>query len=186
VPAALESLVSESEHVLDAARSRDWATASAALGPLDSAWNAFRTGKTPVPQRLGVELKDAVRAATEAVGARRPGAAGDAALRAAVAGLDLQLRYRPPAEVDTARFALWTHQLEADARVRDARAVRGDVASLRWIRDRLRLRASAARTLDNGLRYLEAATAAGEFRAVAAAAGRLQHVVPGARPLLTR
>ncbi|MBA2579354.1 MAG: hypothetical protein H0V03_00655 [Thermoleophilaceae bacterium] len=57
--------------------------------------------------------------------------------------LDLQLRYQPQAEIDRARFDLWTRQVGVDAAARNRAAVSGDVATLEWIRDRI------ARTTDS-------------------------------------
>jgi hypothetical protein len=67
----------------------------------------------------------------DAVGARQ------AAIDVARWSLDLQLRYRPPAEVDLARFGLWAAQLHVDAAAHDAAAVNGDIFTLFYIRDRI-------------------------------------------------
>ena len=53
------------------------------------------------------------------------------------AALDLELTYRPPAQIDRARFDLWLRHTLVDAAARDRAAVSGDVATLEWIRDRI-------------------------------------------------
>jgi hypothetical protein len=67
-------------------------------------------------------------------GDRRSGR--NAALDLVQAVLDLELRYRPPAEIDRARFDLWARQAQVDAVAGRPSAVAGDVAVLEWIRDR--------------------------------------------------
>jgi hypothetical protein len=52
------------------------------------------------------------------------------------AELDLMLLHKAPAAVDRARFVLWTRQAQADARARDAAALKGDIATLERIADR--------------------------------------------------
>ncbi len=72
-----------------------------------------------------------------AVDRREPAGAGQAAIDVAGAGLDLQLRSRPYAEVDLARLDLWSRQLTVDAAANGAGAVAGDVATIETIRDRI-------------------------------------------------
>ena len=62
--------------------------------------------------------------------------AGTAAIDVAQSALDLELRYRPPAEIDLARFELWARQILVDASASDMGGITGDVATLEWIRDR--------------------------------------------------
>ena len=71
-----------------------------------------------------------------AVQRRHPARARQAALRAEQAALDLQLRHRPPAEVDLERMDLWARQLQVDAEARDRGAVAGDAAALQTLWDR--------------------------------------------------
>ena len=51
--------------------------------------------------------------------------------------LDLELRHRPPAEIDLARLDLWARQLLVDAAASDTGGVTGDVTVLEWVRDRI-------------------------------------------------
>jgi hypothetical protein len=163
-PAELETLTSGADDAYDAARSNDWKAASAAAEQLSTAWDARRAGD--VPGRLETQMSDALDALSRAVGARKPHEAGHAALDVAEAGLDLELRYRPPARIDLARFELRARRLLLDAAAGDAAAVTGDVTVLDWIRDRLTLGKADARLIDDQLRYLEAAAEAEELEAV--------------------
>jgi hypothetical protein len=101
---------------------------------MSDAWKTFQGGD--VPPRLGPVMNDALRGLVRAVGDRDAASAREAAIDVAQAGLDLQLRHRPPAEIDRARFDLWVRQLLVDATAHDAGEVVGDLATLEWIRDR--------------------------------------------------
>jgi hypothetical protein len=79
------------------------------------------------------------------------------------------------AHVDVARFGLWTSQLEADAAAGDRASAIGDVATMRWISDRLALDQASAARVDDQLRVLEAAVDAGELGKV----GPLGREAPG-------
>ena len=88
--------------------------------------------------------------------------------------LDLQLQYRPPAEIDVARFHLWTQQLRVDAADGDLDGVTGDVAVLEWIRERIAASLGSARNdIDARLVELRAATDARNLPAAADHAARL-------------
>ena len=89
--------------------------------------------------------------------------------------LDLELRYRPPAEIDSARFNLWTQQLRVDAAAKDLAGVTGDVAVLEWIRDRIAhtLNTAGRSEINSRLRALRAATDARNLPAAADHAARL-------------
>jgi hypothetical protein len=89
-----------------------------------------------VPPRLVAPMTRALAALDRAVAKRRPVRARHAALAVTDATLDLQLRYRPPAEIDRARFKLWARRALIDARAGNRPGLSGDVATLTWIRDR--------------------------------------------------
>ena len=113
------------------------AAAAASAQRVESAWRALQLDG--VPPRLRTRLEAAVTRLSDEK-------TEEAALDVLDAALDLQLRYRRPAEIDRARFALWASRLAVDAGARDAEGVRGDLATLEWIRDRF------AHTLDPVLR----------------------------------
>ena len=131
---------------------------------LRAAWRAVR--RRGVPPRLEAPMTLALRG----LGRRR-----HAAFAVADAALDLQLQYRSPQAVDRARFRLWTRRARADAAARALPALRGDAATLTWIRDRIArgLEPAALARLDRRLGDLEAAAAEGEPRAAGKAAAAL-------------
>jgi hypothetical protein len=95
------------------------------------------------------------------------------------AALDLELRYRPPAEVDRARFDLWTRQAQVDAAAGRRFAVAGDVAALEWIRDRFArgLDSVALTRIDTRLDELRAKRTDDELQAVASTAATLRRAL---------
>ena len=110
-----------------------------------------------------------------AVGASDREDAATAAIDVAQSTLDLQLRHRPPAEIDRARFELWVRQLLVDATARDPAGARGDLATLEWIRDRFAgtLDAVDLTRVDARLVGLRTAVSDEDLRGVAARAERL-------------
>ena len=97
-------------------------------------WATYRQGE--VPQRIAVELDRGLEALGPAIKARDQAAAGTAAIDVAQSTLDLELRHQPQAEVDLARFELWARQIQVDAAAGNQGGVNGDVATVKWIRDR--------------------------------------------------
>lgn len=89
-----------------------------------------------MPPRLAAEMNRALKALSSAIGERDRARAGTAAIDVAQSALDLELRYRPPAEIDLGRFKLWASQVLVDAAAGDVGGVRGDVTTMEWIRDR--------------------------------------------------
>jgi hypothetical protein len=152
-------------------------TASAEVSRIKADWAAFRD--TGVPELLAGHMQDALDSLERAVRAGRPLASRLAAIDVAVAGLDLELRHRPPEQIDLERLDLQAAMLAVDADVGNLPGVRSDVANLDWIRDRI------AHTLDDADRSLidtlivEATTAAGDedFAAVSELAGRLRDAI---------
>jgi hypothetical protein len=139
-PGELNTLSTGAAAVFEAVESADWTTASATVGPMTAAWETYRGGG--VPPLLEAQMNGALEDLAGAVSARRPGEARQAALDTARASLDLQLRHRPPAEIDLARLAPWARQVLVDAAADNAGAVASDVAILEAIGDR------AGHTLD--------------------------------------
>ena len=177
VPAELTALQSGANRVLDAARSRDWRAASASVDEMRAAWERFRAGEVPrlIEPWVTQELRSLAGKldSHDAVGARQ------AAIDVARWSLDLQLRYRPPAEVDLARFGLWAAQLHVDAAAHDAAAVNGDIFTLFYIRDRiLESLTPADATKVNGLiGTLQVAGVDKDLAAAAKAAARVRAFV---------
>ncbi|MEJ7764052.1 MAG: hypothetical protein WKF86_01010, partial [Acidimicrobiales bacterium] len=82
------------------------------------------------PRMLMSQISDRLADLEAAVAADRPAQVHRAALDVAEAGLDLQLRYRPPAEVDRDRLRVRASHLLVDAAAGDPEAVDGDVVVL--------------------------------------------------------
>jgi len=136
VPEDLRTIVDSAESAYEAAGGERWGQARRASTAALSAWTRHEAAAR-VPPRLAPPLNRATGALSAAVFARLRAAAQQWALNVEQAGLDLQLQYRPPTEIDLRRLDLWLRQLLVDARARDAGAVSGDVSTVEWIRDRV-------------------------------------------------
>jgi hypothetical protein len=135
MPSELASLSESAEGILESARIGDWEGAAATLRHMNAAWKTLRAGN--LPRMVAARLSDSLVALTRSMRTRKSGQAAQQAIDAAQSVLDLELRYRPPAEIDAARFHLWTQQLRVHAAAKDLAGVTGDVAVLEWIRDRI-------------------------------------------------
>ena len=178
VPPELVTLESEAAVAFDAAEAKDWKTARTAVEQMTAAWETARAGE--VPDRLLPQMSRALAALAEGVAARDSREAGQAAIDAARWSLDLQLRHRPLAEIDLARFDLWAGQMLVDAAAGDVGGVNGDLFSLDYIRDRIqRTLAEADRAGVNiVLEELNAAVGDGDLEAVADFAQQLRETLP--------
>jgi hypothetical protein len=134
VPAELQTLEKGAQAAFEATLSEDWKAASANSDELNRAWDAYRTGE--VPPRLIPPMQRALGQLSAAIGDRDRTRAGTAAIDVAQATLDIELRHRPPAEIDLARFELWARQVLVDAEAEALAGVAGDLATLEWVRDR--------------------------------------------------
>ncbi len=133
-PAELEAMSTASKDVFDAVQARNWNAAETGAGNLTRSWTAYRQAE--VPPRIAAELDRGLEALTPAIEARDQARAGTAAIDVAQSTLDLRLRHQPQADVDLARFELWARQILVDAAAGDQGGVNGDVATIKWIRDR--------------------------------------------------
>ncbi|MEA2517496.1 MAG: hypothetical protein QOG16_1334 [Actinomycetota bacterium] len=134
VPPGLAAIWTSSDGIYAAVRAERWRVAGAKFGALSRAWKSYAS--SDLPPRLAGEMERAFDALGSGIEDRDVMHASTAAIDVAQSALDLELRYRPPAEVDLGRFLLWTKQLAVDASVRNFGGVTGDVATLEWIRDR--------------------------------------------------
>jgi hypothetical protein len=131
VPRELTRLEAGAASIFEAARSKNWGRSRATVVKMTAAWDTYL--KSAVPRLLAVQMTDALRALDAAVDARKPAIASQAAIDAGRASLDLQLRYRPLAEIDRARLGLWKQQLLLDRAEGRSAAVAGDLAAMRAI-----------------------------------------------------
>ncbi len=173
-PAELTTLTGSALAAYDAAVAQDWTAAAASLATITTAWRAYHTGQ--LPPMLTAQLSealDALRVAVEAKdGAQAPHSASDLAQ----AGLDLQLRHRPPAEIDRARLDLHLRRLLIDAAANDPAAVLAEVTTTEWIRDRIAhtLPAATRNRLKAGLRELRMAADRNDLPAAVSIAGQVR------------
>jgi hypothetical protein len=176
-PAELRRLLRSSTAAFSAAGAGRWSAAAAALRRMTSDWKAHR--RRGVPPRLIAPLSRALAALGRAVKSRARQPARHAALDANLAVLDLQLRFRPPAEIDRARAELWARQVIVDAADRNRSAMSGDVATLEWIRDRLAgaLDKVTLTRLDSRLEDLRAHVTDGDLRAASRTAAALRRLL---------
>jgi hypothetical protein len=179
-PAELDTLSSGALDTFDAARSGDWNVASATVEKMAGAWETYRAGK--VPKMIEPRMTDDLAALAEAVDTRNAAQSQQAAIAAAQWSLDLQLRHRPPVEIDQARVDLWAAQIMVDAAAGDADAVNGDLFTLDYVRDRIlhTLPGADVTRVNTILEELQTAVDDGELAAASDAAERLREIV---RPL---
>ena len=112
VPPELTALSGGALDVFDTAGSGDWKAASATVRDMEAAWDTVRGDN--VPRLIEPRMDEALRVLARTVRSRKATAARDAAIQAARSSFDLQLPYRPVAEIDLARMDLWAAQLLVD------------------------------------------------------------------------
>jgi hypothetical protein len=166
-PDDLTSLASGAVAALEQVRLREWEAATVIVQHMSSAWKTVRARKQPPLVEARLSRQFAVL--TRAVNGHKNRRAAQAAIDVAQSALDLELPYRPAAEIDRARFRLWTQQLRIDAATGDAAGVTGSVAVLEWIRERF----TADAEIDTRLRALRGAADAKNLTAAADHAARL-------------
>jgi hypothetical protein len=184
VPPDLLSLAVGAGGVLESERIADWESVNATIKRMNTQWQNLKGGALPplVAERMTARLS----ALTRAVQARKSAELEQAAIDVGQSVLDLELQYRDPTVINTARFQLWTQQLRVDAAAKNAVGVAGDVAVLEWIRDRISaaLPPAALAEIDTRLHGLSVASDARNLVAAADHAarlgGRLRHIAaPG-------
>lgn len=187
-PAELETLFSGATDIFNAAESGDWDAASASLKAMTVAWATYQAGGN-VPELLDAQMSRALNALAgdvlvPAVNARNPAGTRKAAIDVAQASLDLQLPYRPPAEIDRARFDLWVLQLLVDASGDEPGPVLGDVTTLEWIWNRIShtLDSSAVSDIETQLGDLRAAADDEDLKAAADATAQLRDTLAALKP----
>jgi len=187
VPPELEAVSRGASEVFAAADSGGWEAATRSLDAMTAAWEAHRATGT-VPPLLDVQMGqalDALRgnALMPAVDDRNPEGARNAVLDVEMAALDLELQYRPPAEIDLGRLNVWANQLALDSASDEADAghIAGDVSSIEWVWDRIadRFEEADVDAIGGQLKDLRAAADDEDTAAAAEAAPRLVETVAG-------
>jgi len=136
VPSELGALSAGAATVFDTAPSGHEEQIGRTVDAMDEAWDRFQ--KRPVPSFLRRQMDEALDALQAAVDGAQVADARQAAIGVGRASLDLELRYRPQADVERARIQLWEDQIMLDREAGDAGAVAGDQVAVRSIRDRIR------------------------------------------------
>jgi hypothetical protein len=171
--AELDALSTGAAEIFAAALAEDWDAAASSLDALRSASDVCQARH--VPPMIEAQLSQALVYLVAAADARQAEEALQAALDVERASLDLQLRHRPPVEIDLARLDLQARQLLVDAAADDPGAVTGDVATLEWIWDRVAhaLAPSRAELIATELGNLRAAADSDDLSVAAESAAHL-------------
>ncbi len=177
VPDALTAIETGALGVLAAAEAEEWQAASGSFEELTAGWDEFATGEIPV--LVEPLMTDALSMLADAVSAEDASEAALRAIQVARLGLDLQLRHRPVAAVDLARFGLWAAQMRLDADEGDSAAVSGDLFSLDYVRDRIQhtLDAADAMAINVLLEEITGLVSDGDLPALADGAAELRDLV---------
>ena len=169
-PNQLPLLSTSAWGILENARLEDWEAAQPTLTRMKNLWQELKANA--YPPRVVETLDSALEALDVAVTDEDVAATSQAAVEVAQSALDLELLYRGNVEAD--RFHLHAQQLRVHAATNDMAGVVGEVAVLKWIRDRLAASLNEPR-LDNlnaDLRALRDASNAGNVSAAADQAAR--------------
>jgi hypothetical protein len=150
---------------------------------MTAAWDRYRSGG--VPKLIEPKMSATLDALVSAVEDRKIEQAQQAAVGAARWSFDLQLRYRPPAEIDLARLDLWAAQLLVDEAAGDTAGVNADAFGLDYVRDRIlgALNPADLSRLNAELGVIQIAVADEEPAAAADAARRLRDFLSGLGPV---
>ena len=183
VPPELTTLSGGALDVFDTAGSGDWKAASATVRDMEAAWDTVRGGN--VPRLIEPRMEEALRLLARTVRSRQAAAARGAAIQAARSSFDLQLPYRPAAEIDLARMDLWAAQLLVDEAAGVAGGVGADAFALDYIRDRIRAAVDARdlTRINTELGTIQIAVVDEDLALAAAAAERLRRTLAELRPL---
>ena len=180
MPPGLAALAEGARASFDAAGAGRWPAAASRVDAMAAAWRRVRGHEGP--KLLATEMTGTLQALDRAVQARDPARARQAALRAEQAALDLQLRHRPPTQVDLERLDLWARQLQVDATAHDPGAVAGDTATLQalWARTAHTVPPATAEPVKAALASLRRAADSRDPRAAAAEAPALRAAISAA------
>jgi hypothetical protein len=128
---------------------------------------------------LDAQMSDALETLDEAIARRDKSDVRQATIGVALASLDFELRHEERSEIDLDLIEVWLRQLVIDAQARDRAGVRGDLATIRWIRDRLG--SEAGRPIDRFLGDPAAAEGAADVDSLAETAENLRQELSAGR-----
>lgn len=183
LPGELKTLLTGANSIFVTKTPENWDAASATLGDMTSAWDAYQTAVDlgRLFPLLDEQMARAINRLTAAVEQRDSAEARQAAFDVAIATLDLQMPYRPRTEIDLARFELWAQRVLVDSAAANPGDVAGDVVALEliWSRVGHTVDASKAKDIDVQLGKLRVAADAKDLTAASAAATALLGVAGG-------
>ncbi len=179
VPHQLVAIDQGARAAFDAGGSKDWDGAIAAAREVRREWEGYR-GAEAVPVLIEPRMSGAVAALARNAARHDVTGTRQAAIDVARSGLDLELRYRPVADVDLARFDLWLAQMLVDAAAGDVSAVNGDSFALDYTRDRIlgSLEGSDMTGINTAFEELQGAVTDGDMAAVARAVRQMRGAIP--------
>ena len=180
VPSELTSIATKATGIIDAAKAANWSAASTGSTEIEAAWTSYAKGG-PWP-RLTTEMTTALAKLKTAITAKTTADVRQFAMDVATAGLDFQLRYRAPAEVDLSRLVLLTHQVALDAEEKAAGELLGDAVVLDaiWKRAGHTVTNATKRTsIETNLKDLLAAANAKDFATAVTLAATLRTNLSG-------
>jgi len=171
--AELDTLAARTADIFDAAATASWPDAETAVAAADAAWTATRSA---APPRLVAEMERLLALVHAAVAARSAGDARHTAIATARIVFDLWLRHEPPAGIDRVRFDLWLAQIAVDVEAGAIGPVRGDIATLALVWNRIAhtFEAAPRSAIEGQLAQLRDAAAAGDSARAATVAADLR------------
>jgi len=163
LPSDLTSLSTGARSLFSGAPDRRWSALNTTSSEMARSWE--RLGAGEIPSFLRTQMDEALAGVQRAVRSRDSVDLCRVAIRVGLAAADLELRYRPTAEVDRGRLGLQARQVQVNAAAGDAGAVLGDASTLETLWNRMRHAASPtdAEAIQASLADLRASAEAGDL-----------------------
>jgi hypothetical protein len=174
-PVEIRKALTAAWGTLEYARAEDWPRAAESVARIAAQVAAL--DRAQQPSRVMALLHKSLTSLQTAVRARTVRQAEQACVDLAQSAIDLEARYRPPEQIEVARFHLHTQQLRVAAAAGSQAGVTGEVAALEWIQDRLALGGDQARQVGEALIALRSASDGRNLAAAADHATRLASLV---------
>jgi len=137
MPATLKAVTAQTAPIFQAAPAENWRQLDQMSETIDRTWDKFE-GSNQVPPLLEAQMEEAMDALEAGVDAKDADEVRQASIQIAHASLDVELRYRSPADVDKDRIGIWQRQITHDQQTGNPGDVIGDRATIQAIRDRIR------------------------------------------------
>ena len=135
IPESLDDLSNRAEALFTFARRGNWRRVQSIAGAMSADWELYRA--SGVPAVIAATMDTAFESLEEALAGHDRTAVRQSAVDIALACVDFEVQYEERPEVDLNLVEVWSRQLQLDMQARDRGAVRGDLETIRIIRDRL-------------------------------------------------